>query len=147
RANGRIAMIDLRDFKTKQILDVPNLETSHGGVFVTQNSEYVHISTMTPTLLDGVNPEDALDNSADSFRGYSTFLAINQDNGRFDLDRSFQIELPPYTQDLADSGKLDSHGWIFINSYNTEMAVGGNLEGGQPIEVGASRADFDYMHV
>ena len=146
RANGRIAMVDLRDFKTKQIFDVPNLETSHGGVFVTQNSEYVHISTMTPTLLAGVDPATALENFEDSFRGYSTFLAINPDNGRFDLDRSFQIELPPYTQDLADSGKLDSHGWVFINSYNAEMAIGGNLEGNQPIEVGASRGDFDYMH-
>src|SRR5690606_28773902 len=46
----------------------------------------------------------------------------------------------------ADSGKLDSHGWVFINSYNAEMAVGGNLEGGQPLEVGASRGDYDYMH-
>jgi len=146
RANGRIAMVDLRDFKTKQIFDVPNLDTSHGGVFVTQNSEYVHISTMTPTLLAGVDPATALENFADSFRGYSTFLAINPDNGRFDLNRSFQIELPPYTQDLADSGKLDSHGWVFINSYNAEMAIGGNLEGNQPIEVGASRGDFDYMH-
>src|SRR6185436_1057265 len=53
RANGRIAMIDLRDFKTKQILDVPNLYSSHGGIFVTPNSEYAHISTMTPTLLPG----------------------------------------------------------------------------------------------
>ncbi len=146
RANGRIAMVDLRDFKTKQIYDVPNLDTSHGGVFVTQDSEYVHISTMTPTLLEGVDPETALNNFSQSFRGYSTFLAIDQETGRFDLDRSFQIELPPYTQDLADSGKLDSHGWVFINSYNAEMAVGGNLEGEQPIEVGASRGDFDYMH-
>ncbi len=47
RANGRIAMIDLKDFKTKQIFDVPNIQTSHGGCFVTPNSEYVHISTMT----------------------------------------------------------------------------------------------------
>ncbi len=48
RANGRIAMIDLRDFKTKQIVDVPNLGTSHGGCFITPNSDYVHISSMTP---------------------------------------------------------------------------------------------------
>ncbi len=147
RANGRIGMVDLRDFKTKQIIDVPNLDTSHGGCFVTQNSEYVHISTMTPTLIDRSKAAQALTNFKDLMRGYSTFLAINQKTGRMELDRSFQVELPPYTQDLADSGKLVSDGWVFINSYNSEMAVGGNAEGGQPLEVGASKNDFDMMHI
>jgi nitrous-oxide reductase len=147
RANGRIAMIDLRDFKTKEIFDVPNLTSSHGGCFVTPNSEYVHISTMTPTLIEGADPAKALDDFANSFRGYSTFLAINPKNGRFDQSKSFQVELPPYTQDLADSGKVASDGWVFINSYNSEMAVGGNMDGKQPIEAGASKGDFDYLHI
>lgn len=147
RANGRIAMVDLRDFKTKQIVDVPNLDSSHGGVFCTPNSEYVHISTMSPTLLDPTKAETALANFKDAFRGYSTFLKVDEKTGRMDLDRSFQIELPPYTQDLADSGKLESDGWVFINSYNSEMAYGGNLEGGKPLEVGASANDFDMMHI
>ncbi|MCC6236699.1 MAG: Sec-dependent nitrous-oxide reductase [Dehalococcoidia bacterium] len=147
RANGRIGMVDLRDFKTKQIFDVPNLDSSHGGCFVTQDSEYVHISTMTPTLVDPSKAEGALDRFGDAFRGYSTFLAINPQNGRFDLNRSFQVELPPYTQDLADSGKLVSHGWVFINSYNSEMATGGNQDGKPPIEVGASKGDYDFMHI
>ncbi|MCA9830320.1 MAG: Sec-dependent nitrous-oxide reductase [Dehalococcoidia bacterium] len=147
RANGRIGMVDLRDFKTKQVLDVPNLDSSHGGCFVTQNSEYVHISTMTPTLTDRSRATDALTKFPDIMRGYSTFLAINQETGQMELDRSFQVELPPYTQDLADSGKLVSDGWVFINSYNSEMAVGGNNEGGQPLEVGASQNDFDMMHI
>jgi nitrous-oxide reductase len=147
RANGRIAMIDLRDFKTKQIVDVPNLDSSHGGVFVTPNSEYAHISTMTPTLVDVNRAGDALANFGDAFRGYSSFMAINQQTGRMDLERSFQIELPPYTQDLADSGKLASDGWVFINSYNSELAVGGNMQNQPPIEVGASRGDFDFLHI
>ncbi|MCK9485155.1 MAG: Sec-dependent nitrous-oxide reductase [Dehalococcoidia bacterium] len=147
RANGRIAMVDMRDFKTKQIYDVPNLQSSHGGVFVTQNTEYAHISTKTPTLIEGADPATSLENFADVYRGYSTFLAVDQETGRFDLARSFQVELPPYTQDLADSGKLVSHGWVFLNSYNSEMATGGNLEGKPPIEVGASANDFDYMHI
>ena len=83
----------------------------------------------------------------DLMRGYSTFLAIDPNTGRMEMDRSFQVELPPYTQDLADSGKLASDGWVFINSYNSEMAVGGNNEGGQPLEVGASQNDFDMMHI
>ena len=39
--NARVARIDLRDFKTKQILGpVPNVSGNHGSAFVTPNSEY-----------------------------------------------------------------------------------------------------------
>jgi len=151
RANGRIAMVDLRDFKTKQILDVPNLQTSHGGCFVTPNSEYVHISSMTPCPVteSGYAP---LSRYKEDFRGFSTWLAIDQEDGRFDLERSFQIELPPYTQDLADAGKLTSFGLGFINSYNTEMATGGNLHGGhadpsKSLESAATSNDYDFLHI
>ena len=50
-------------------------------------------------------------------------------------------------QDLADAGKLDSDGWAFVNSFNTERAHGGNLEGQPPLESGASQNDMDYLHV
>jgi nitrous-oxide reductase len=102
---------------------------------------------MSPTLVDTSKAEGALASFKDSFRGYSTFLKIDEKTGRMDLSKSFQIELPPYTQDLADSGKLASDGWVFINSYNSEMATGGNLTGGKPLEVGASANDFDFLHI
>jgi len=143
RANGRIAMIDLRDFKTKEIWDIPNLQTSHGGCFVTPNSEYVHISTMSPTPVNGYAP---LSKFKEAFRGFSTWIAIDQKTGRFDKANTFQVELPPYTQDLADAGKLTSFGYGFINSYNSEMAVG-TSQGGQPLEAGASANDYDYLHI
>jgi nitrous-oxide reductase len=151
RANGRIAMIDLRDFKTKQIFDIPNLQTSHGGCFVTPNSEYVHISSMTPCPVteSGYAP---LSRYKQDFRGFSTWLRIDQETGRFVMDESFQIELPPYTQDLADAGKLASFGFGFINSYNTEMATGGNLHDGHldpamSLEATATKNDYDLMHI
>jgi nitrous-oxide reductase len=147
RANGRIAMIDLRDFKTKQIVDIPNIQTSHGGCFVTPNSEYVHISSMTPSPWTD-SGFATLDRYQQDFRGASTWMAIDPQTGRFDLKRSFQIELPPYTQDLADAGKLTSFGFGFINSYNTEMAAGtaGHADG-QPLEAGAIANDFDFLHI
>jgi nitrous-oxide reductase len=152
RANGRIAMVDLRDFKTKQIFDVPNIQTSHGGCFVTPNSEYVHISSMSPcpTTPSGYAP---LSRYKEDYRGFSTWLAINPDTGRFDLDRSFQIELPPYTQDLADAGKLSSFGFGFINSYNTEMATGGDMkmdgtmDPANALEATATKNDYDFLHI
>lgn len=148
RANGRIAMIDLRDFKTKQIIDLPNLGSSHGGCFVTPNSDYVHISSMTPAPYlaeDGYAP---LSDYKKYYRGASCWLKIDQETGRIDLDESFQIELPPYTQDLADAGKLTSDGFGFINSYNTEMATGGNLDDPkESLETTSIANDFDYLHV
>ena len=39
--NGRVARIDLRDFKTKQILGpIPNVSGNHASAFVTPNTEY-----------------------------------------------------------------------------------------------------------
>lgn len=146
RANGRLGFVDLRDFKTKQILDIPNIGSSHGGVFVTPNSEFVHISSMQPRP-QTANAYAPLEQYADKYRGMSTFVSIDQATGRGDLTKSFQIELPPYTQDLADAGKKASNGFAFINSYNTEMAVGTAGPDGKPIEIGASKNDFDYLHI
>ena len=154
RAHGRIGMVDLSDFRAKQILQIPNLQTSHGGIFATPNTQYVHISSKVPALKawnaskgQTVTLDDHLNRYADIYRGYSTFVAVNPQTGRMDLAKSFQIELPPYTQDLADSGKGVSDGFAFINSYNVEMATGGIQQGKPPLEVGASQLDFDYLHI
>jgi nitrous-oxide reductase len=154
RAHGRIGMVDLSDFRTKQILQVPNLQTSHGGIFATPDTQYVHISSKVPALKafnasqgQTVTLDDHLNRYADIYRGYSTFVKIDPKTGRMHLKESFQMELPPYTQDLADAGKGVSDGYAFINSYNVEMATGGTAQGRPPLEVGASQLDFDYLHV
>jgi nitrous-oxide reductase len=154
RAHGRIAMVDLADFRTKQVLAIPNIQTSHGGIFATPDTRYVHISSKVPALKgwDGrrggrITLDDHLNRYAEVYRGYSTFLRVDQTDGRLVLEDSFQIELPPYTQDLADSGKGASYGWAFINSYNVEMATGGTQFGRPPLEVGASQLDFDFLHI
>ena len=41
KANPRIAVIDLHDFETKQIVVNPHFKSAHGGAFVTPNTEYV----------------------------------------------------------------------------------------------------------
>lgn len=146
RANGRIGMIDLEDFKTKQIIDIPNMNTCHGGAFVTPNTEYVHISSLNPrpTTDDGYAP---LERYADLYRGYSTWYHVDLKTGRLVPKKSFQIEIPPYNQDLADMGKLASDGFGFINSFNTELAVGGTLDKKPAAEVAATKNNFDYLHV
>ena len=145
RANGRVAFVDLRDFRTKQIVAIPNIQTSHGGMFVTPNSEYVHVSSKFPEPWPAGSYAD-ISEYQEKFRGASTWLKLDLTTGRINLDESFQIELPPYVQDLADAGKKVSDGWGFIGSFNSEMATGGNMEGGESMEAGASKANFDYLH-
>ena len=154
RAHGRIGMVDLSDFRAKQILQVPNLQTSHGGIFATPETQYVHISSKVPALKawnasrgQSITLDDHLNRYADVYRGYSTFVKIDPKTGHMILKDSFQIELPPYTQDLADAGKGVSDGYAFINSYNVEMATGGTAQGRPALEVGASQLDFDYLHI
>jgi nitrous-oxide reductase len=141
-----MAMIDLTDFRVKEIIDVPNIQTSHGGMFVTPNSEYAMVSSKFPMVWPPGSYAD-LTEYEEKYRGAASWLKIDPSTGRINMDESFQIELPPYTQDLADAGKLMSDGWAFIGSFNTEMAVGGILEDGAPLEVGASQNNFDFLHV
>jgi nitrous-oxide reductase len=145
KANARVAVVDLADFTTKQIVANPLAASDHGGAFVTPNTDYVVETTQYPAPLGrGYAP---LDQYKDKYRGLAMFWRFDRAQGRIDPSKSFGVELPPYTQDLADAGKLDSDGWAFINSFNTEMATGGTLEGKPPIESGASQNDMDYLHV
>jgi nitrous-oxide reductase len=145
-----MAMIDLRDFRVKQVLDVPNIQTSHGGMFVTPDSEYAMISSKFPMVWP---PGDYADVSEyeEKYRGASSWLKIDADTGFIDFEESFQIEIPPYVQDLGDAGKLVSEGWGFIGSFNTEMSIGADFENdaviGEAMEAGASRNNFDFLHV
>ena len=145
KANGRVAVIDLKDFMTKQIVPNPLVGSDHGGAFVDPNTNYVIETSQYPTPLG--REYAPIEQYKEKYRGLAMFWKFDRKKGRIDVEKSWGIELPPYTQDLADAGKLGSDGWAFINSFNTEMAVGGTLEGKPPIESGASQNDMDYLHV
>jgi len=145
KANPRIAVIDLRDMETKQIVTDPIMGANHGGSFVTPNTDYVIEGSQYAVPLDGSYA--SLDEYRSKYRGAVTFWKFDRDRGRIDASRSFSMELPPYWQDLSDAGKGPSDGWAFINTFNTEMATGGDLEGNPPFEAGASANDMDLMNV
>jgi nitrous-oxide reductase len=88
-----------------------------------------------------------LDEYAEKYRGLITFWKFDRMAGRLDQSQSFQIELPPYWQDLCDAGKKVSEGWVFCNSFNTEMATGGIEDGNPPFEAGTAKNDTDYLHI
>jgi nitrous-oxide reductase len=145
KANPRIAVIDLRDFETKQIVTNPNMGTNHGGAFVTPNTEYV-IEAAQYSVPLWTDYADA-DRYAEDYRGLVTMWKFDRESGRIDQSQSFSLELPPYWHDLSDAGKGPSFGWFFLNSFNSEMATGGIEAGNPPFEAGASQNDMDYMHV
>lgn len=145
KANARIAVINLQDFTTTQIVANPILASDHGAAFVTPNTEYVIESSQYPAPLGGeYAPIEQFD---EKYRGAITLWKFDRAKGRIAIDRSFAIEAPPYMQDLADAGKLDSDGFAFVNSFDTERAWGGVMEGNPPLESGASQNDMDYLHV
>jgi nitrous-oxide reductase len=145
KANGRIGVVDLSDFMTKQIVVNPLVGSNHGGAFVTPNTDYVIEGSQYPTPL-GRDYAPLSDYQA-KYRGLVMFWKFDRKKGRIVPEQSWGIELPPYSQDLADAGKLVSDGWAFLNSFNTEMATGGTLQGKPAIESGASQNDMDYLHI
>jgi nitrous-oxide reductase len=145
KANPRIGVIDLRDFEVKQIVKNPLMGSNHGGAFVTPNTEYVVEGSQYAVPLDG--SWASLDDYEERYRGAVTFWKFDREAGRIDPDRSFTMELPPHWQDLSDAGKGPSHGWVFLNTFNTEMATGGIEKGNPPFEAGASANDMDYLNV
>ncbi len=145
KSAGRVAVIDLRDFRTKQIVKTPNTISDHNG-FLTENTEYVVTSTFQPSP-GGPGVYAPLEQYADRYRGAITFHSFDRKAGRIRLENSFQIELPPYWQDLSIGGRGDNEDVCFTNSLNTELACGGVLEGKPPMEIGASMNEMDFLHV
>ena len=135
-ANNRMARIDLRDFKTKQIFGpVPNISGYHGGSFVTPNTEYVLAASRfsIPLPKGTVKP---MENYATEFKGIVAGLAIDPTTGN--MSNGWQILMPPFDFDLGDAGKGASDGWAFWTSYNTERAIG-------KLEVTSTQRDRDYI--
>lgn len=145
KANARVAVIDLKDFVTKQIINNPLYVNDHGGTFATPNTDWVVQTSQFNVPLG--SKYASLKDYKTKYKGVVTFWKFDRRKGRINQAESFSIELPPYWQDIADFGKLGSDGLLFINSINTEQSTGGNLEGKADYEVGASRNDMDFLHV
>ncbi|MCF8197598.1 MAG: Sec-dependent nitrous-oxide reductase [Sulfuritalea sp.] len=146
KANPRLAVIDLRDFETKQIVVNPIFKSEHGGAFVSTNTEYVIEAAQYAAPLEN-KKFYPLEEFNEKYRGGVTYWKFDRKEGRIDTKESFSLELPPYSQDLSDFGKGPSEGWSFTNSFCSERYVGGIEKGRPPYEAGCSAKDTDYMHV
>jgi nitrous-oxide reductase len=134
--NGRIARIDLRDFKTKQILGpVANISGNHSGAFVTPNTEYAMMGTRfsIPIPKGTAVP---IEKYATEYKGVVAGIKIDKTSGEMSL--GWEIMLPPFDFDLGDAGKKVSDGWMFWTSYNAERATG-------KLETTSAQRDRDYI--
>ena len=135
-ANNRLARIDLRDFKTKQILGpIANSSGNHGSAFVTENTEYALVASRfsIPIPRGTYAP---LSRYATDYHGVVSGIAIDSTTGTMTV--GWQIVTPPFNWDLAATGHDISGDWAVWSSYNTERATG-------RLEVTASQRDRDYM--
>ena len=145
KANPRMAVIDLKDFETKQIVVNPIMKSEHGGAFVSPNTDYVMEASQYPAPFE--NGYVPLSKFNEKYRGLVTYWKFDRKKGRLDPSKSFSVELPPYSQDLSDFGKGPSDGWSFTNSFCTERYIGGIEKGRPPFEAGCSQKDTDYVHM
>ncbi len=145
KANPRLAVIDLEDFETKQIVVNPVFKSEHGGAFFTQDSKHILEACQYAAPYD--NNYHPIEEYKETYRGGVTIWNFDPKEGRIHPEKSYVIEMPPYMQDLSDAGKNASDGWAFTNSFNTEMYTGGIEVGMPPNEAGMSRNDTDFMHV
>ena len=133
--SARIARIDLKDFKTKQIFGpIPNLSAAHACPFPTPNTEYVFAASRFSTPVP--NRPARIEDYAKDFRGLIAGIKVDPKDGTMSM--GFEILMPPFDWDLADAGKGPSHGWEFFTCYNSEMAY-------DSLEVKASQAEMDYI--
>ncbi len=132
----RIARIDLKTFRTAEIIEIPNSAGNHSSPFITENSEYVVAGTRFSIPMDNSNGDVPINSYKQNFRGTLSFIGVDKTSGNMNL--SFQILLPGVNFDLARAGKGKSHGWFFFSCYNSERA-------NTLLEVNASQKDKDFI--
>lgn len=139
-ANGnntpRLARVDLKTFRTAEILELPNSGGNHSSPFGTENSEYIVAGTRFSVPGDDANGDVPLDSYKENFKGHISFVSVDKVTGSMDI--AFQLKTPGVNFDLARSGKGKSHGWFFFSCYNTEQA-------NTLLEVNASQKDKDFI--
>ncbi len=79
KANARIAVIDLRDFETKQIIKNPVALNDHGGTMVTPNTDYVIEGGQYASPLGWKYAP--LEEYNDEYRGMVTLLEVRPREG------------------------------------------------------------------
>ena len=130
----RVAKIDLKEFETTEIIEIPNSAGNHGSPFVTENTEYIIASTRFSIPIP--QSDVPISSYKENFKGTISFIKLDQNTEKMNLE--FQIIVPGFNYDLAHAGKGPSTDWAFFTSYNSEQA-------NTLLEINASKNDKDFV--
>jgi nitrous-oxide reductase len=131
----RIARINLKTFKTVEIIEIPNSAGNHASSFVTENTEYVSAATRFSIPIT-TEKDVSISSYKENFQGTISFVKVDKEQEKMSLD--FQILVPGFNYDIAHAGKGPSAGWAFFTSYNSE-------EANTLLEINASKNDKDFI--
>ena len=132
----RVARVDLKTFRTAEIIELPNSAGNHSSPFITENTEYVIAGTRFSVPPDDANGDVPINSYKQNFKGTISFISVDKNNGNMDI--AFQLQCPAVDFDLSHAGKNVSSGWFFFSCYNTEQA-------NTLLEVNASKRDKDFI--
>jgi len=132
----RIGRIDLKTFRTSEIIEIPNSAGNHSSPFITENTEYVVAGTRFSVPMDDEDGDVPINSYKENFKGTISFVSVAPKDGEMKI--AFQLLLPGMNFDLSHSGKGPSSGWFFFSTYNSEQAH-------TLLEVNASKRDKDYI--
>lgn len=132
----RIARIDLKTFRTAEIIEIPNSAGNHSSPFITENTEYVVAGTRFSIPMDNDNGDVPIDTYKKNFKGTVSFIKVDPSSGNMNI--AFQLLMPGVDFDLSHAGKGPSHDWFFFSCYNSEQAH-------TLLEVNASKRDKDFI--
>ena len=132
----RVARIDLKTFRTTEIIELPNSGGNHSSPFITENTEYVIAGTRFSVPPDDKNGDVPINTYKQNFKGTLSFISVAKEDGKMEI--AFQLQCPGVNFDLSRAGKGVSHGWFFFSCYNTEQA-------NTLLEVNASQKDKDFI--
>ncbi|MCE7862488.1 MAG: Sec-dependent nitrous-oxide reductase [Bacteroidetes bacterium CHB5] len=131
----RVARVDMKTFKTVEILELPNSGGNHSSPFITENTEYV-VAGGRFSVPVGDKTDVPISSFKENFKGFISFISVDPVDGKMKI--AFQLKTPGISFDLARAGKGKSHGWFFFSTYNTEQAY-------TLLEVNASQKDKDFI--
>ncbi len=118
-ANSRIAMLDLEDFETKQVLSHPLFISCYPEAAVTPNTDWVIQTSQFPSTWNYRTASlkkdyDSKLKSGITFWYFHNVKKVTKTGhaGRILKEKSITLELPPYTLGYFDVGKLAGDGLL-----------------------------------
>ena len=88
----RVGRINLKTFKTDEIIEIPNSGGNHSSPFLTENTEYVVAGTRFSVPSDDANGDVPINTYKENFKGHLSFISVDKENGHMNI--AFQIKCP-----------------------------------------------------